>query len=409
MRDSYIQAVSYGGATGLLARISAFFLRDPDADTGLGSYYIVHLIGTGGAHLVSVVCENHDIPVCDFRSRDSAPVRDTVKRILETSPVRCAIILDHTRMQKVCSRISATRCDLRYRRVIFCITNTEQSSGVACIQIPGSVINRMEMLLYHVPEQIRNQAVSLDCFLPLAHAMTDYVLFEQHIWKEVRVDGTLEEFLSTSLYQLACQVRQDTIVSVDAYPSFELDWRRLFSTRLNNILERPPVVLCPSIHRVIPIGVSCSDAIQAMQVAIPTDLQDPYAITVQSSAVDDQCGSIAITQPTCYTIINVTCVLNPQLLVEVCRELRSGHRVVVEEVHSIRKELSLMREETTRQLTINQNEMKALVTRLLHEETPVVDTTTDLVCSKQGCSHIVTKRFRSGKRLKQCSTCITRA
>jgi hypothetical protein len=267
----------------------------------------------------------------------------------------------------------------------------------------------MEMLLYHLPEQIRNQAVSLDCFLPLAHAMTDYVLYEQHIWKEVRVDGTLEEFLSTALYQLACQVKQDTSVCVDAYPSFELDWRRLFATRLNNSLERPPVVLCPSIHRVIPVGVSCSDAIQAMQVAIPTDLQDPYAITVQSSAVDDQCGSIAITQPKCYTIINVTCVLNPQLLVEVCRELRSGHRVVVEEVHSIRKELSLMREETTRQLTINQNEMKALVTRLLHEDTPVVDTHTDLVCSKQGCSHIVTKRFRSGKRLKQCSTCITRA
>jgi hypothetical protein len=54
-----------------------------------------------------------------------------------------------------------------------------------------------------------------------------------------------------------------------------------------------------------------------MNVAIPKDIQDPYAITVQTCAVDDRCGSIAITQPMQYTVVTVNCMINPGILVDV--------------------------------------------------------------------------------------------
>jgi hypothetical protein len=115
------------------------------------------------------------------------------------------------------------------------------------------------MLLYHIPDLIWNQATSLDCFRPLAEAMVDYALFHARVWKEVCVDGTLDAFLSTAQYQLALHVRSDTdIDDAGAYPSFELEWRRLLATRLKNILPTPPAALCPSIHRVIRISSVCT-------------------------------------------------------------------------------------------------------------------------------------------------------
>jgi hypothetical protein len=183
----------------------------------------------------------------------------------------------------------------------------------------------------------------LDRFRPLAEAVTDYDLFEPHVWKRVHVNNTLEEFLSTALYQVMRRVGCDPGVDDGNYPAFEVHWRREIAPLLRRHLATPPDALCPSIHRVIPIGVSSSDALQAMEVAIPKDIQDPYAVTVQSCAVDDQCGSIAISQPMHYTVVNVNCLINPGILVDVCRELRTGHKAVVAEVHSVRKELSLLK------------------------------------------------------------------
>jgi hypothetical protein len=265
--------------------------------------------------------------------------------------------------------------------------------------------------------------------------MTDYDLFEPHVWKRVHVEGTLQEFLSTALYQVVRRVRSDPAVDDGTYPTFEQDWRRLLAPRLRRNLSVVPDALCPSIHRVIPIGVSSSDALQAMAVAIPKNIQDPYAVTVQSCAVDDQCGSIAISQPMHYTVVNVNCMINPGILVDVCRELRTGHKAVVAEVHSVRKELSLMKsvmidtneatreqlsamkdkhEEATqsnlqmqRQLSSIQNKMATLVTRLTGNDdiACTMDTHDQLIiCSKPGCDQVVTKRFRSGKAPRQCSS-----
>jgi hypothetical protein len=434
MREEYINALSNDSSKpGMLCRIASFFTRQADTVYGMGDYYIVDLFGAGAAKIISIVCENHSIPVMNLRDIQTKndTIRDTVEYIMEHSPPRCAIILDtrdHPFVQKVRTRISHTHCDLRFRRVIFCLTAQETGSA-NCIQVPGSIDDKMEILMYHIPDCIRQQVTSPDCFRPLAEAMMDYDLFEPHVWKHVSVDGTLKDFLSTALYQIVRRVRSDPDVEDGSYPLFELDWRRSLAPLLRGNLPITPDALCPSIHRVIPVGVLPSDAIQAMEFAIPKNIQNPYAITVQSTAVDDKCGKIAISQPMQYTVVNVHCEINPGVLVDVCRELRSGHRAVAAEVHSVRRELSIMKsvmeekheemksvmqkeeERSTQsnnqlrqQLSDIQHEMTTLVTRLTGNNDCIACPGDGLIsCSKPGCNRVVIKRFRSGKAPRQCS------
>jgi hypothetical protein len=422
MRESYIESVTTGGDACILARVYALFSREPHTDQGLGVHYIVDLVGIGGnsdgAQVVSIVCENTNIPVCDLRNKSKSTIRDLVKYIMETAPARCAILLD-TRddeiMQKVRSRLMSRQCDLRYRRIVFCLTD-EESPMVSCIHVPGSSDDKLAMLLYHIPPRIRSQAESRECFRPLSEAMVDYVLFEPRVWREVNVEGTLDDFLSTAMYHIVRHVRSAPQICMDEYPSFEMGWRRMFATHVNRTLSKPTMSICPDIHRVIPIGVSSADAMQAMQVAIPNDIQDPYAVTVKTSAVDDRCGSIAITQPTKHTIINVNCIINPRLLVEVCRELRVGHKAVINEVHTMSnkmsgmsKQMSIMEETNlilSTKLSAIQVEMRTLMERLTVQDRRIErEEDTDVQCTKSRCSNIVTGRFMSGKRQKQCDNC----
>jgi hypothetical protein len=429
MRDDYIVAARYNGGDGLLVRISDLFLRRvPDTDTGPGAHYIADIVVADGAvasglAVVQMVCENHDIPICDFRNTPVAPIRDIVKSILEKTPPRCAILLDtrdNELQQKVRNRISGKHCDLRYRRVIFCLTvdgTVAMPPPGIQIHVPGSLQDRMAVLLYHIPAHLRAQAESLDDFRPLAEAMLDYALFEPRIWQEVCVDGTLAEFLSTAMYQLVRRVRDDPGVDDGAYPSSPL------ASRLRDSLSSRSNAVCPSIHRVIPVGVSSADALQAMTVAIPKDLPDPYVVTVKASAVDDQCGSIAISQPLRYTVVNINCMINPGILVDVCRELRTGHRAVVSEVHAMNRkndekhdemnrkqdETNQQLAETNQQLAAMRNEMATLVARLSNNDTSGVTGAAEshLTCSKTGCSNMVTTRFKSGKMQKQCAPCLS--
>ena len=411
MRESYIKAMGHGdpNTKRLFSRISDLFVREPDTDAGLGMHYIVDLVttsGNSGSQLVSIVCENHDIPIF-FEGREVLPIRDIVTRILDHLPPRCAIVLDirdNELLQKVRNRIANTHCDLKYRRVVFCLVDRVMPSGSSAetIHVPGSVDDKMAMLLYHVPGHIQNQVESLR---PLAEAMDDYDIFNKNVWRNIRLDGTLDEFLSTAMYQIVRRVCIDPGIG-DDYPSFEQGWRSVMATRLKDTLLVPPDALCPSIHRVIPIGCSPLDAMQAMEMAVPKNVQNPYVITVKSSAVDDRCGAIVISQPMQYTVVNVNCMIDPGLLVDVCRELRTGYKDVVREVHSMRKELSNMtsiHEETKMQLIAS---MTALATTLTSRE----DTGKGpMKCSKHGCINVVTKRFRSGKSHRQCTACLNSA
>ena len=196
MREAYIKAVANDPAKqGMLCRIASLFNRQADTVYGYGDYYIVDLFGAGAARLISVVCENHDIPVMDLRKirTGNDSIRDVVELIMEKSPPRCAIILDtrdHPFMQKVRTRLSHTHCDLRFRRVVFCLSSQE-TGALNCIQVPGATDDKVAMLFYYIPDCIRNQAPSPDCFRPLAEAMEDYTLFEPDVWKNVSVDGTV--------------------------------------------------------------------------------------------------------------------------------------------------------------------------------------------------------------------------
>ena len=416
MGEKYIKATMYGTdrRENIFKRVSSFFFREAESNHGLGSHYIVDLVGDGGGdQLVSVICENHGIPIIDLRDDLNVDnIRDVVNSILETSPPRCAFIVDCREnhfMQQVRSRIMHKYCDLRYKRVVFCLTDQETVSGT-CIQVPGSIDDRMSMLLYHIPEIIQHQVVSLECFRPLAAEMVDYSLLWPMNWRHVRVDGTSEEFMSTAMYQIIRRVRADDPGIVDGYPSFEMEWRSMLARRLHDSLPNSPDALCPTIHRVIPIGVSASDAMQAMTVAIPEDIQDPYTITTHSSAVDDKCGSIVITQPLCHTIVNVNCMIDPGILVDVCRDLRAAHRDVVSRMHTVSTQLTKMQDETRSQLSdmknttrIQLDNMEAMVARLVG----AANISPDHICSKKGCSRIVTKRFRSGKAPRQCSNCLS--
>ena len=148
--------------------------------------------------------------------------------------------------------------------------------------------------------------------------------------------------------------------------------------------------------------VSQYDAIKCIQTALPTDLSDPYALTVASDAVDDQCGSIVVTQRTHHVVVNVQCTIDPGILSEVCRELRTGHRQITQELSKMQHRFDLLQSDMA--------QLKELVVAGVAKpsHTPEERRQSDN-CRKRGCSNIVVGRFANGKKKKQCSSCITLA
>jgi len=309
MKENDIRCIA--GQQNMFSSLADLFVQEPDTEIGPGVHYLVDLVGTGldGLRVVTIVCENHEIPIRIFREHVARPVRDMVNDILLYSPVRCALILDirdNELLQKVRMRIARKRCDLRFRRVIFCLVDHDMPSGSsrASFHFPGSFDDRKAMLLYHVPDRFRPYLLP-DSLEALTLALDSYNLFEYRRWRHVTVDGTLEQFVSSAMHQMVSRTRSDPGLVEGEYPSFEMVWRSVFATRLLGVLCRPPMALCPGIHRVIPIGVSSTEALEAVRGAIPREIQDPYAITVQSAAVDERGGSIAITHPMGHTVVPI--------------------------------------------------------------------------------------------------------
>ena len=130
---------------------------------------------------------------------------------------------------------------------------------------------------------------------------------------------------------------------------------------------------------------------------------DPYTLTVASDAVDDKCGAIVVSQPTHTVVVNVQCTIDPAIMTQVCRELRTGHR-------QITQEMSKMQDRFDLQLSTIQSDvaqLKELVvagTKRPHapETHPAAESES---CQKRGCKNIVTERFANGKKMKQCHSC----
>ena len=332
MKEAYIQAAAYGDrTTSLFGRLFDLFVREPSTPAGLGVYYLVDLVAPTGScgarHVISVFCSNHDIPVCEVPA--SGTIRDIVKHILETSPLRCAIVLDtrdNALMQKVRARLATTHCDLRYKRIVFCLTDQDMPSGSSStsLHVPGSTDDKMIMLLYHTPSHLRNQAASLDCFRPLAEAMVDYTLFQPRVWRDVDMNSTLEAFLSTAMYQILRQVRTDPGIG-DAYPSFETHWRSTMARRLKDTLD-------------------------------------------------------------------------------VCRELRDGHRQIAQELSKMQDRFDLLQNNMQDRFDLLQKGLVA-VADIKRPHGPETRRESES-CRKRGCTNIVVERFANGKKRKQCRSCI---
>jgi hypothetical protein len=305
-------------------------------------------------------------------------------------------------MAKVLLWLCKQQLSLRFRRMIFCLSPDVDQIRTLPIHMdhfPGSVDDRIQMLLYRVPEEFTCDAARLR---PIAYAMIDYAVFQPRIWKFVTTtpEATIDEFFSSFLFQV--HRRMSVVVdmtALDNFPSFEASWRRSFSGDLYGALVPTPDATCTGLHRVVPAGVSRSDAVKCIQTALPSDLRNPYALTVASEAVDDRCGTIVITQRTQQLVVNIQCTMDPTILSRVCRELRTGHRLIAQEMI-----------ETKSVMTANMSELKCEIAQLKELIVSGVVATGSSGnsdrCSKRTCHNVVSDRFGNGQRKKQCTACL---
>jgi hypothetical protein len=408
-KDGVFQQAFCRSPSTLLRQVANSFNWEADTDIGMGSHYLVELVGsayTGGSLSVRMVTKHHAIPLLDLscvseHQLETYTIRDLVKYMLATPP-RCALMVDLTRdpdgiMHKVIKRIGSTQMDLRYRRVIFCLVLEpgRLDTPHPPLSFPGTVNDRMGLLLYRIPAHITKMDGADDGLQRLAKQMQDYSLFEPSVWKCVKTDGTLDEFLSTSVYQVIRRNMDTNDRTLqDDFPSFEVPWRRALATTLQQSLVPPPEMTSSCLHRVVPVGVSSEDALHSIQVAMP-EVQDPYSITVVTEAVDDTCGSIAITQPFQFTVVNITCTVDPKVIQKVCSELRTGHRAVVHELAASNK---IINELVTRTKSMQEDISRLVQQRDSARNEEAVETIPRL-CQKSRCPNMISGTCR------QCEPC----
>jgi hypothetical protein len=366
----------------------------------------------GARETVMAVAGHQGIPVLDMtqmsaKALEVVPIRDLVKFILETPP-RCAILvsLDNKndnetclQMQKVVTRLSKQQLDIRFRRVVFCVTTSADRlpTGVQSAVFPGTTDDKVQMLLYRMPPAFVSDEHIVARLRPIAEAMVDYSVFQPRIWCHVVTGGTVEDFLSTLTFQVHRRSDVDLDTTLDTFPSFEAGWRRSFSADLQNKLKPMPDTTCRGIHRVLPAGVSQQDAIKSIQTALPLDLTDAYALTVASTATDDQCGSIYITQRTHHVMVNIQCTVDPGIMSQVCSELRTGHRLIAQELSQTNARLTSLE-------TGFKTEIEILKELIVGEKRP--QELDSRQCTKKSCINLVDDRFANGRWKKQCPDCI---
>lgn len=392
-------------------KVSSLFSRETGTDVDLGRHYIYGLIGSeysGGRITLHAISKHHNLPLLDLTQMtryafDSLSIRDIIDYI-DNTPPRCMILvrLSNTddKFYKVIQRLSSIQVNVKSRRVLFCMTTdkTLLPSGVDHDDYPGTIVDRISTLLYLVPSSF-GDPVRLGV---IAKSLMDYSVFEPQIRKLIPTNGTSDEYFNGLQYQIS---RRNVVdLSIDDFPSFETEWRKSLSVDLEKKLLPNPENVSQSIHRVIPVGTSPYEVVEVFQSVLPNDIIDPYTLTVASDATDEVGGSIFITQPNKHVVVNINCNIDPGIMTQICRELRSSYRLIVRELHNSQR---YMNEEIS-ELKCMVNELKKIVDmdnkqkriRKYKDEERVF-------CSKPTCKNLVNEKFSNGKFKKQCLKCIS--
>ena len=412
----YQRAISHG-SDNKIRKIAALFSKEVETDICKGINFIHGLVGgayAGARVLVYAIARIHKIAILDLtemtpRALDSLTMQQIVEYILDTPP-RCAILVHlssgNERMHKVMKRLAMQELKSTHRRVVFCLTrdDTTLPTGTRREYFPGTVEDRISMLLYLVPLAF----VDADRLRIIAEKMVDYTVFQPKILRLVNTGATIDDYYSSLNYQVIKTNSVCVDEPLDDFPSFEVPWRKSMSASLGTLLVPSPEMKSSGIHRVIPIGVNKQDAIRCFQSAIPTNIVSPYLLTVESQAIEDKCGSIAITQAKAHIVIHMHCKVDPGIMTEVCRELRVGHRAVV-------LEMTRTKVDTDKKLTSLHGDVKSLhdemciIKELLKADRkrPRVEDMEGLIqiCKKKTCLNPVTERFGNGLFKKQCVSC----
>ena len=127
------------------------------------THAIADLVGKGGIHVVTILCQRLNIHLVDLRHSPD------VLRLMADAPPRCVFVVDCTPVHR--------------SRHVFVGLADNISSGRTSFSLPGSTDDKLDMLLYwFVPRHLQNQREHLR---PLAEAMVDYGWLDTHMDREV--------------------------------------------------------------------------------------------------------------------------------------------------------------------------------------------------------------------------------
>ena len=412
-------ALNHGSDNVFRTVLDLFYQSHPEAGSVRGIRMMHGLIGdvySGALQTVCAVAIQQNVAILDMtsikqRALDSLTIQQLVNYILNT-PLRCVILVkihsDEPRMQKVVKRIASREIPC-HRRIIFCLACDDAAlytihPGIDRISFPGTVEDKIAMLLYLVPPEFADP-VGLRV---VAEKLRDYTVFQPDIKRLINTTSTLDVYSSSLHYHVVRKNGMAPDDSLDDFPSFEGPWRRMLSEKLQRSLVPTPLMTSTCIHRVFPVGVCAMEALQCVQSAIPADLQTPYVMTVESQATEDRCGSIAIVQETRHTVVHINCRVDPGAMREVCRELRTGYRSVVQELTQTKSEIGAKLEKMNAKFDSDMAVLKALITseageRKRTRETEIIPN--HPICNKKTCMKVVTDRFANGALKKQCKSC----
>ncbi|MDA9932939.1 hypothetical protein N9C24_04890 [Gammaproteobacteria bacterium] len=336
------------------------------------------MIGTeysGIRQTLVAISKHNDIPLIDmtkmdYQTMESLTIRDIIVQIMKT-PLKCMILVrissTDDKMYKVVQRLYSS--NIGSSRVIFCSTMDKSllPIGIDHDDYPGSIDDRISMLLYLVPSKFAN----VDRLEKIAQSIRDYCVFQM----EIPTDGTIDEYFCALQYQITKRVELDT--RIDDFPTHEVEWRRSLSSKLKNELYPRPVSVSDKIHRVLPIGTALtSDIVDLFQTILPDDLDSSYVLSVAKEASDQDGGSIFITDRTRHISAKIKCSVDFR-----------------HEYHMLRSEVSMLKR------TIS--ELKEIV---YDKVTPKRKCIKDDICNRRGCYNPV-GYLSNGKLRKRCTKC----